>query len=106
MGCERWDAFEEYHIDRAAQPSVGAANRKLLRRMGVRRIPPDQLRKIDVPVALIWGRNDPVMRFRIAEKASARFGWSLYPIDDCGHVPHVERPDAFIEALHAAIAAM
>ncbi len=83
----RWGAFEAYHIDRAAQPSVGAANRQLLRRMGVRRIPSDQLGKIDVPVALIWGRNDPVMRFRIAENASRKFGWPLYPIDDCGHVP-------------------
>ncbi len=101
---EHWAAFEEYHIDRAAQPSVGAANRQLLRRMGVRRIPPDQLRKIVVPVALIWGRNDRVMRFRIAEEASGRFGWPLYPIDDCGHVPHVECPDAFVDALHAAIA--
>lgn len=88
----RWAAFEEYHIDRAAQPSVGAANRTLLRRMGVRRIAPDQLRRIGVPVALIWGRNDPVMRFRIAEKASAQFGWPLYPIDNCGHVPTSNAP--------------
>jgi pimeloyl-ACP methyl ester carboxylesterase len=101
---ERWAAFEEYHIDRATRPSVSAANRQLLRRIGVRRIPPDQLREIEVPVALVWGRNDRVMRFRIAEKASARFGWPLYPIDDCGHVPHVERPEAFVAALHAAIA--
>ncbi len=101
---ERWEAFEAYHIDRMTQPSVRAANRQLLRRVGVRRIPPDQLREIDVPVALIWGRNDPVMRFRIAEEASVRFGWPLYPIDDCGHVSSVERPEAFLEALHAAIA--
>ncbi len=101
---DRWEAFEAYHIDRASQPSVGAANRQLLRRMGVRRISPDQLRKISVPVALIWGRNDPVMRFRTAEKASSKFGWPLYTIDDCGHVPHVERPEAFLDALHAATA--
>lgn len=101
---DRWAAFGAYHIDRTSQPSVGAANRQLLRRIGVRRIPHDQLRKINVPVALIWGRNDPVMRFRIAEKISAQFGWPLYPIDDCGHVPPVERPEAFVDALHAAIA--
>ena len=101
---KHWAAFEAYHIDRAGQPSVGAANRDLLRRMGVRRILPDQFQKIGVPVALIWGRNDPIMRFRIAEAASAQFGWPLYPIDDCGHVPHVERPEVFLDALNAATA--
>ena len=105
-GGERWEALRAYHIDRTTQPSVRVANRELLRRIGVRRIPPDQLRKIDVPVALIWGRNDRIMRFRIAEEASARFGWPLHPIDDCGHVSSVERPDAFLSALHATIAEM
>jgi pimeloyl-ACP methyl ester carboxylesterase len=105
-GGERWEALKAYHIDRTTQPSVRVANRQLLRRIGVRRIPPDKLRKIDVPVALIWGRNDRMMRFRIAVEANSRFGWPLYPIDDCGHVSSVERPDAFLEALHAAIAEM
>src|SRR5918997_2918464 len=105
-GGERWEALRAYHIDRTTQPSVRAANRQLLRRIGMRRILPDQLRKIDVPVALIWGRNDRLMRFQIAERASSRYGWPLYPIDDCGHVSSVERPDAFLEALHAAIAVM
>jgi pimeloyl-ACP methyl ester carboxylesterase len=44
------------------------------------------------------------MRFRIAEQAREQFGWPLYPIDDCGHGPHIERPDAFVEALKAATA--
>jgi pimeloyl-ACP methyl ester carboxylesterase len=66
------------------------------------RIPVDQLRRISVPVALIWSRNDRITRFRIAEEASARFGWPLYPIDDCGHFAIGERPDAFIDALQAA----
>jgi pimeloyl-ACP methyl ester carboxylesterase len=105
-GGERWEALEAYHIDRTSQPSVRAANRQLLRRIGVRRIPPDQLRRIDVPVALIWGRNDRVMRFRIAEETSGRFGWPLYPIDNCGHVSSVECPDAFLDALQSAIAEM
>ncbi|HEV8681303.1 MAG TPA: alpha/beta fold hydrolase [Actinomycetota bacterium] len=100
---DRAAAFRAYHIDRTSQPSVRAANRELLRRIGVRRISPDQLQKISVPVALIWGRNDRVMRFRIAERASARFGWPLFPIDDCGHASVIERPDAFLEALRAAM---
>jgi len=44
------------------------------------------------------------MKFRIAQKASARLGWPLYPID-AGHIPMAERPDAFLEALRAAIVA-
>jgi len=105
-GGERWEALQAYHIDRTTQPSVRAANRQLLRRIGMRQISPEQLRKIDVPVALIWGRNDRIMRFRIAVETNSRFGWPLYPIDDCGHVSSVERPDAFLEALQAAIAEM
>jgi pimeloyl-ACP methyl ester carboxylesterase len=69
----------------------------------MRRIPDEQLRTISVPVALIWGREDRVMRLEIAEEASAKFGWPLYPIDDCGHGSVMERPDAVIEALRAAI---
>jgi hypothetical protein len=44
-------------------------------------------------------------RFRMAEKASEQVGWPLYPIDDCGHRPHIERPDVFVEALKVATAA-
>jgi pimeloyl-ACP methyl ester carboxylesterase len=102
---DRWAAFREYDMDRTAQRKVRAADSQLLRRINMPRIPPDQLRKISVPVALIWARNDRITRFRIAEEASARFGWPLYPIDDCGHFLIGERPDAFLEALRAAMGA-
>jgi pimeloyl-ACP methyl ester carboxylesterase len=99
----RWAAFVEYDMDRTAQRSVRSADSRLLRRINMPRIPPDQLRRISVPVALIWSRNDRITRFRIAEEASARFGWPLYPVDDCGHFAIVERPDAFVEALRTAM---
>jgi pimeloyl-ACP methyl ester carboxylesterase len=102
---DRWAAFRAYDMDRTAQKKVRAADSQLLRCMNMPRIPPDQLREISVPVALIWARNDRITRFRIAEDASARFGWPLYPIDDCGHFSIGERPDAFLEALRAAIGA-
>jgi pimeloyl-ACP methyl ester carboxylesterase len=100
---DRWATFAEYDMDRTAQRSVRAADSRLLRRINLPRIPADQLRKISVPVALIWSRNDRITRFRIAEEASARFGWPLYPIDDCGHFAIGERPDAFVDALRAAM---
>ena len=31
--------------------------------------------------------------------ASTRFGWPLHVIDDAGHVPHIEQPEAFLGAL-------
>ena len=102
---DRWAAFRAYDMDRTAQKKVRAADSQLLRRISMPRIPPDQLRKISVPVALIWARNDRITRFRIGEEASARFGWALYPIDDCGHFSIGERPDAFLEALRAAMGA-
>ena len=99
----RWAAFRAYDMDRTAQKEVRAADGQLLRRMNMARIPPDQLEKISVPVALVWARNDRIISFRIGEDASARFGWPLYPIDDCGHFLIGERPDAFLEALRAAM---
>lgn len=101
---DKWAALEAYDIDQAKRPSVDAANRELVRRIGSRRIAPDQLRRISVPVAVIWGKQDKLMRCRIAEQARERFGWPLYPIDDCGHGPHIERPEAFLDALRAATA--
>ena len=101
---DRWAALQAYHIDRTSHPSVRVANRQLLRRIGMRRIPADQLQRISVPVALIWGRNDRVMRFRLAEEASRRYVWPLYPIDG-GHGAIFERPDAFLDALRSAMSA-
>jgi len=95
-------AWRTYHIDRTKQRSVRRANAQLLRRIGIRQIRAERLGKISGPVALIWGRNDRIMRFRIAERASARFGWRLYPIDNCGHYTY-EQFDAFLDALRAAM---
>ena len=100
---ERLEVLEDYQIDRARQPSVSAANRTLLRQVGTKPVPGELLRKIGVPVAMIWGRQDRVMPFRYAERASSAYGWSLYPIDDAGHVPFVEQPGAFEAALRAAL---
>ena len=100
---ERLRALEEYQLDRAQQPSVSASNRTLLREIGMKQVPDEELRRISVPVAMIWGRQDRVMRFRYAERASAAHGWALYPIDDAGHVPFVEQPQAFASALRDAL---
>jgi pimeloyl-ACP methyl ester carboxylesterase len=42
------------------------------------------------------------MRLRIAEEASARYGWPLHVVEDAGHFA-VEQPEAFQGALRAAL---
>jgi pimeloyl-ACP methyl ester carboxylesterase len=99
---ERWEASQAYNLDRARTPSVRAANRRMLRELGTKTIPPEDLARIAVPTSLIWGRHDRVMRLRIAEAASARYGWPLHVIEDAGHFS-MEQPEAFRAALWAAL---
>jgi pimeloyl-ACP methyl ester carboxylesterase len=91
-----------YGLELARTPSVRAANRRLLRELGTRAIPAEQLAGIAVPTTLVWGRQDRVMRLRIAEEASARYGWPLEVIEDAGHLS-IERPEAFRAALRSAL---
>jgi pimeloyl-ACP methyl ester carboxylesterase len=98
----RWAASQAYLLDRASTPSVRAANRRMLRELGTRTIPREDLARIAVPTALIWGRHDRVMRVRIAEQASARYGWPLHVVEDAGHFS-IEQPEAFRAALRAAL---
>lgn len=99
---ERWEASQAYNLDRARTPSVRAANRRLLRELGTKTIPPHELARIAVPTSLIWGRHDRVMRLRIAEAASVRYGWPLHVVEDAGHFS-LEQPQAFRSALRAAL---
>ncbi len=68
-------------------------------------IPEGDLAKISMPVALIWGRRDPPGPRRSAsgERLSARLGWPIRMVEDAGHLPHVEQPEAFVDALRAAL---
>jgi pimeloyl-ACP methyl ester carboxylesterase len=102
MMGERWEASQAYNLDRARTPSVRAANRRMLKELGTKTIPPAELARIAVPTTLIWGRQDRVMRLRIAEAASARYGWPLHVIEDAGHFV-AEQPEAFRRALRAAL---
>ena len=52
------------------------------------------LANLDIPVRIIWGRQDPVFPLEIAESAVKRIpGADLLVIENCGHMPHLERPD-------------
>ena len=62
-----------------------------------------RLYRLTAPTALIWGRHDLANPVPAAERASVRFGWPLYVIDDAADDPAIERPEAFVTALRAAL---
>jgi pimeloyl-ACP methyl ester carboxylesterase len=99
---ERYEWMAAYALDRFRTPSVKAAMRSLMRQL-VSAIPPRDLDRIAVPTTLIWGRHDLGVRLGVAEKASARYGWPLFVIENARDDPAIEQPQAFLRALHAAL---
>ena len=98
---ERWEPFVAYNLELARGPGAKVVGR-MLRELGLPRIPPAELARIAVPTTLIWGRQDRANRLRIAEAASARYGWPLHVIEDCADDPPRDQPEAFLQALHTA----
>lgn len=61
----------------------------------------DDLRDIQTPVCLIWGKQDNVTPPEVAiEFEEGLPNASLYWIDKCGHAPMMEHPDVFNEILN------
>ena len=99
---EWFEAFDAYCVSQGRVRHVKRAMRQLVK-AGTRRIPEDDLRRIEIPTTLLWGRHDRMAPLRLAESASATLGWPLHVIEDAGHVPHLEQPGAFLEALGSVL---
>ncbi len=82
---------------------VNAALKHLMPQLGVPAIPPAELARIAAPTTLIWGRHDRQVRLGLAEAASARYGWPLHVVERAADDPAVEQPEAFLQALPAAL---
>ena len=90
-------AFTSYNLERARVPHVKRTMRALIG-SATKQVPDAELRRIGIPVELVWGRHDRFVPLSLAEGASGRLGWPLQVIEDCGHAPHIERPGAFAAA--------
>lgn len=95
-----FDAFTAYTASRGADRGVKRTMRRLVK-AGAKRIPDEELRRIDAPTTLLWGREDRMTPLPLAEGARSRLGWPLHVIEGSAHVPHMEAPDAFVEAVTA-----
>ncbi len=93
-----FDAFVSYTRARAHVPHVKKTMGNLFATQTKQIADPD-LDRITVPTTLLWGRHDRMVPLSVAEAASARHGWPLHVIDDAAHAPHIEQPEAFVEAL-------
>lgn len=100
---DRWDLLVSYLTDLARTPQVRRANQQLLRALGLPAIPHEDLARITVATTLLWGREDRVVPLAGARSASARLGWPLHVVDDAGHLCLLDRPEAVVQALTAAL---
>lgn len=99
----RWEAFEAYNLDRARDPETMEALGILMDLFAIPAIPASDLGRIAVPTALIWGRHDIATPIRVAESASARYGWPLQVIEEAGGDPPMEEPERFLRVLRAVL---
>lgn len=55
-----------------------------------------QVGKMDVPVQLFWGRDDATVPFEHSTDLRAAMpNVEFHVIENCGHIPHYEKPDEF-----------
>jgi pimeloyl-ACP methyl ester carboxylesterase len=59
---------------------------------------PKWLHRIDVPVKLVWGRQDRIIPVALAQPLQKLIPNStLHIIENCGHLPHAEKVDEFVD---------
>jgi pimeloyl-ACP methyl ester carboxylesterase len=67
---------------------------------GQREVLLDRLPRLKMPTLILWGARDRVVPPNQARDAATRLRrGSLELVPDCGHLPHVERPDRFAAVL-------
>jgi pimeloyl-ACP methyl ester carboxylesterase len=61
---------------------------------------PYYLRRVQIPTLVVWGRQDAIVPLNCGEIYARELpNARLHVIDNCGHSPHNERPDAFLQAV-------
>jgi len=59
---------------------------------------PKWLHRVDVPVKIVWGRQDRILPVGIAGELHRLIPRaSVHILEACGHLPHAEKADEFVE---------
>jgi pimeloyl-ACP methyl ester carboxylesterase len=52
--------------------------------------------RLDMPVLLVWGREDHTVPFAYsADLRAAMPQVEFHAVEGCGHIPHYEKPEVF-----------
>jgi len=95
---DQWSLLLNNHGRRSLAGIAGYMRERV--RMGEQWTGP--LHRLDLPLKLIWGRKDPIAVHAIAEKLVAvRPQTTLVSLDDVGHYPQLEAPEAMANLLTA-----
>jgi pimeloyl-ACP methyl ester carboxylesterase len=61
---------------------------------------PKWLHRIDVPVKIIWGKQDRILPVGILDELKRLMpGAKTLVLENCGHLPHAEKVDEFVDFL-------
>lgn len=55
--------------------------------------------KIDVPVTIVWGRDDPIFAPELVDQSAELCSNVTVALEACGHSPHREMPDRVVAAV-------
>jgi pimeloyl-ACP methyl ester carboxylesterase len=69
--------------------------------LGQRQVVLESLSQLQMPTLVVWGANDLVLPVYQAQNAAQRLiKGRLTVIPNCGHLPQVERPESFTNAVN------
>jgi len=86
------DTVWERHVE---EYILSQASANVLKALAFKDIRP-LLMHIQQPVAIVWGKNDPVLPITDADElAELRPDWQVVKLDDCGHIPPLEKQREF-----------
>jgi pimeloyl-ACP methyl ester carboxylesterase len=55
-----------------------------------------RLGKLQKPTLLVWGKNDTTVPFAHSDDIRAAMPHAeFHAVEDCGHIPHYEKPEIF-----------
>jgi pimeloyl-ACP methyl ester carboxylesterase len=95
---EWFDRFFAYTLACVRTPHTRRTMRWLISRY-TKRVPLADLKAVTVPTVLLWGALDRMVPVRVGNAAATELGWPLRTIPDAGHVPNLEDPVSFLDAI-------